>query len=557
MTKTEIINWFSSKNIQLNNTNSHFANIVLYKKNHGWWLNIPFPKFNSDLYLILNDEDNNKIVLITIYANTIINPEDIFRNKENTADIFIPKTSDRTYIDAQSNGSNYIFSNFEVYDFNNNKSSNTTYWLISSNPDEYDSINAFKNLSEVDWGNASNNHIDVGDIVYIYISKPEQRIAIKTEVTKSDFGVNELLDNDGQFNKSLDLRSREKYFRLKLIKFIDNDLLSLEKLNQNGINGRIQGKRKVEGQALDYILENEDEKGKDTKNDESTINNAFFGNGIFIEILDEIIEAQKVDLNITSYIQPYKPTVFKFLKETNPSQIHPILFYISTTKDLNRIEYIADIVGWEDKRELFTSNRDRLNELNQHVDLYQKSTGGIYRYSDTEKKSECVNLISIKNLRKLNIPFPSSRLIKVSNGIPYQHRTQSGGWSEVYQLSDIEAPKLEEEVEQELAKEIEFSKSLSYDARQKRLENADKRPKEIQIVSRGFKRNGDVITAVLERANGVCERCYCKAPFIRKSDNTPYLEVHHKTFLSDEGDDSVENAIAVCPNCHRELHFGV
>ncbi len=61
---------------------------------------------------------------------------------------------------------------------------------------------------------------------------------------------------------------------------------------------------------------------------------------------------------------------------------------------------------------------------------------------------------------------------------------------------------------------------------------------------------------MLNRANGICEKCKQKAPFIRKKDNTPYLEVHHKQQLSEGGDDSVENAIAVCPNCHRELHFG-
>ncbi|MBU1658641.1 EVE domain-containing protein [bacterium] len=133
------------------------------------------------------------------------------------------------------------------------------YWIISSNPDVYDFIEAFKTLSEVDWGNASNNHINVGDIVYIYITQPEQRIAIKTEVTKSDFDETELLGNDGQFNKTEGLRTREKYFRLKLIEFIDNDLLRIEKLQKHGINGNIQGKRKLEGESLAYILYHEKE----------------------------------------------------------------------------------------------------------------------------------------------------------------------------------------------------------------------------------------------------------------------------------------------------------
>ncbi|WP_147195697.1 HNH endonuclease [Rummeliibacillus stabekisii] len=36
----------------------------------------------------------------------------------------------------------------------------------------------------------------------------------------------------------------------------------------------------------------------------------------------------------------------------------------------------------------------------------------------------------------------------------------------------------------------------------------------------------------------------------------PNLEVHHIKRLADGEEDTVENAIAVCPNCHRELHFG-
>ena len=63
--------------------------------------------------------------------------------------------------------------------------------------------------------------------------------------------------------------------------------------------------------------------------------------------------------------------------------------------------------------------------------------------------------------------------------------------------------------------------------------------------------------ATLRRAKGYCEKCGCKAPFIRKSDNTPYLEVHHTIPLSEGGADNLDNTIALCPNCHRELHFGI
>lgn len=61
---------------------------------------------------------------------------------------------------------------------------------------------------------------------------------------------------------------------------------------------------------------------------------------------------------------------------------------------------------------------------------------------------------------------------------------------------------------------------------------------------------------VLDRATGKCERCDQPAPFRRASDGSPYLEVHHRKPLAANGEDTVENALALCPNCHRELHFG-
>lgn len=93
-------------------------------------------------------------------------------------------------------------------------------------------------------------------------------------------------------------------------------------------------------------------------------------------------------------------------------------------------------------------------------------------------------------------------------------------------------------------------------ARRERLKSAEKKPKVIFVISKAFVRNYDVVAEVLDRANGKCERCKKSAPFNRAKDGTPYLEVHHKIQLAKGGLDSVENAIALCPNCHRQEHHG-
>ena len=60
---------------------------------------------------------------------------------------------------------------------------------------------------------------------------------------------------------------------------------------------------------------------------------------------------------------------------------------------------------------------------------------------------------------------------------------------------------------------------------------------------------------VLQRADGVCESCGQSAPFC-KPDGTPFLEAHHIRRLTDGGPDDIHFMGAVCPNCHRAMHYG-
>jgi 5-methylcytosine-specific restriction protein A len=113
-----------------------------------------------------------------------------------------------------------------------------------------------------------------------------------------------------------------------------------------------------------------------------------------------------------------------------------------------------------------------------------------------------------------------------------------------------------EKFQKSFSEKVENSLHDSTEARKKRLNAANKQPKKAATIALVFIRNPDVVAEVLLRANGQCERCKRKAPFLRRKDKTPYLEVHHTIQLAAGGEDAVENAAALCPNCHRELHFG-
>ncbi|WP_259524238.1 HNH endonuclease [Shewanella baltica] len=112
------------------------------------------------------------------------------------------------------------------------------------------------------------------------------------------------------------------------------------------------------------------------------------------------------------------------------------------------------------------------------------------------------------------------------------------------------------ELNENFIAEVNRSLSTPLSARQERLKNATKFPEKLTVSTVVYRRNPDVVAEALIRSKGYCEGCKKAAPFTRKKDNSPYLEVHHIVPLSVDGEDSLDNVIVLCPNCHREKHFG-
>ena len=75
-----------------------------------------------------------------------------------------------------------------------------------------------------------------------------------------------------------------------------------------------------------------------------------------------------------------------------------------------------------------------------------------------------------------------------------------------------------------------------------------------QISKSTFSRNPYVTELAKRKAKGICQLCENPAPFNDK-DGKPYLETHHIVWLSEGGEDTVENCIALCPNCHKKMHI--
>jgi 5-methylcytosine-specific restriction protein A len=78
-------------------------------------------------------------------------------------------------------------------------------------------------------------------------------------------------------------------------------------------------------------------------------------------------------------------------------------------------------------------------------------------------------------------------------------------------------------------------------------------PQQVSVTTTSYVRDPKIRAWVADLAKGVCEGCGQIAPF--EVDGLPFLEVHHVKHLAQKGSDSITNAVALCPNCHRRCHL--
>ena len=105
------------------------------------------------------------------------------------------------------------------------------------------------------------------------------------------------------------------------------------------------------------------------------------------------------------------------------------------------------------------------------------------------------------------------------------------------------------------ADQLGVANQLRPEFNQPEVPQGNRRPTAIQYEITQYQRDPDVKAWVLQQANGECEACGQPAPF-NDSNGQPFLEVHHVRQLADNGSDTVTNTVALCPNCHKEAHYG-
>ncbi len=131
-------------------------------------------------------------------------------------------------------------------------SSNGNRWIFPSNNDAYKVIEAFEQLKVIDWRKRVN--LSVGDTVYIYCTKPYQRIMFVTSVVKVNIPYSETIDDKAFWTSEYRADNKKYTFaRLKLVRKIDTELLSLTNLLVNGLSSAPRSALRVNDSLRAYI----------------------------------------------------------------------------------------------------------------------------------------------------------------------------------------------------------------------------------------------------------------------------------------------------------------
>lgn len=72
------------------------------------------------------------------------------------------------------------------------------FWYFPYNPNGYDVLRAFKEQGFIYWQQNKRKY-EVGDVMYIYASRPIQRIVAKAEIVEANIVYDPSMDNDAAF----------------------------------------------------------------------------------------------------------------------------------------------------------------------------------------------------------------------------------------------------------------------------------------------------------------------------------------------------------------------
>ena len=131
---------------------------------------------------------------------------------------------------------------------------NKKIWIVSMNPNVFNHMGCLKKYKTLTSRQFFN--FEVGDIVLVYSSWPIQRIVALCIVTQINLSSCDLYE-EFWYSKTESIRNQKysRFFRMELIHFVNNDLLTYTCLKEHGLKNAPQSAMKLNQELYEYIFE--------------------------------------------------------------------------------------------------------------------------------------------------------------------------------------------------------------------------------------------------------------------------------------------------------------
>lgn len=127
-----------------------------------------------------------------------------------------------------------------------------TSWVISANPEIYDSINAFRDLNTIDWKQAEHISFKTGDFVYVYVSRSVGALKFKCVIREIDIPLERTIKDEKYVLDKENLGIAKSYMRLGKIKEYNGCAFIKEYLSLFGFSNP-QGPVKLNSMGTQFI----------------------------------------------------------------------------------------------------------------------------------------------------------------------------------------------------------------------------------------------------------------------------------------------------------------
>jgi 5-methylcytosine-specific restriction protein A len=230
-------------------------------------------------------------------------------------------------------------------------------------------------------------------------------------------------------------------------------------------------------------------------------------------------------------------------------------FYLSLNQGWTQFEKKYGVI---DGREKIQQTAEKFKEILRTIPEGFSTEKISLKSNGTLAKGYELGHICGKFYEKDNIPEDNILLDDLRNMLGVYREVKKIVGPDIWRVSNVDSEILispEDEVAAgRISDKIEDISNIEQQIKTLETTIGSSKPAEFTRLIKAIARSKKVVNLIKKRSRGVCK--ICGEEGFEKRDGDIYVEAHHIKELSKSMIDLPNNMMAVCPTCHRILHYG-